>query len=128
MKIVVADLGEGIGGPPPYLRWRKKKWLKEEKPAEQVNESRAPSAQSLDPPLDSDSAQDKLHSRKTVVSVQEKAPKRKFVLKTLLHNCSNLSLKGPQTSRVFTRGIPWAVCVGAVYLQCTVLTINSVFL
>lgn len=38
-------------------------------------------------------AQEKLHSRATVFSVQEIAPTRKFVLKTLVHNCSNLSLK-----------------------------------
>ena len=42
----VADLEEGPGNPGPlrpYLRWRKKNCLKEEKPAEQVNESRVPS-------------------------------------------------------------------------------------
>ena len=35
--VTVAELGEGPGGPgQPYFWWKKKKWLKEEKPAAQV--------------------------------------------------------------------------------------------
>ena len=47
----VADLGEGPGGRPLILG-EKKKWLKEAKPAGQVNYNWAPSlAQSPDPPI-----------------------------------------------------------------------------
>ena len=57
VPLSVVDLGEGPRGPeyhppPPYFGWKRKKWQKEEKPAGQVKQNRAPSfAQSLDPPL-----------------------------------------------------------------------------
>ena len=52
----MADLEEwpGGAGPPPYIGWKKKKWLKEEKPTGQVKKNLPPApslAQSLDPPL-----------------------------------------------------------------------------
>ena len=45
----VVDLGNHW---PPYFGWKKKTWLKEEKPEWQVKYNQVPSlAQSLDPPL-----------------------------------------------------------------------------